>query len=271
MTGIASLVNGTETDALSVYDRGLHYGDGVFETIAIRQGHLRHWDRHMQRLRDGARRLGFDPLPDIALIAAEAERLAEPHERAVLKIIVTRGVADRGYAPPVPTRPNRVLVVSPWPTHNPDYRSGGVTVRVCTTRLGRNSQLAGIKHLNRLEQVMARGEWGAEFAEGLMLDDRDRIIEGTMSNLFCVHGAVLVTPALLDCGVAGVMREVVMELAQAQGHTVREQEITRDTLATADEVFLTNSLIGIWPVKQIDDQSYDIGKITRALQTAVSD
>jgi 4-amino-4-deoxychorismate lyase len=144
-----------------------------------------------------------------------------------------------------------------------------VAVRACRTRLGRNPRLAGIKHLNRLEQVLARSEQDpAECAEGLMLDDEDRVIEGIMSNLFMRRGRLLTTPDLSACGVAGIMRELVLEAAaELEGLEPRVGAVGIHDLASADECFLTNSLIGIWPIRHLEGQALGVGPVSHELQT----
>jgi 4-amino-4-deoxychorismate lyase len=195
----------------------------------------------------------------------------------VLKLLLTRGSGGRGYAPPPAPTPTRVLAVYPWPAHLCDNADKGVRVRVCCTRLGGSPALAGIKHLNRLEQVLARAEWSDEYADGLMLDAQGDVIEGTMSNVLAVLDGRLVTPDVSRCGVAGVMRGLIMERAR----DILPTAVTRVSLADlvrATEVFLANSIIGIWPVTQLDTEdipgggrTYARGPITRQLQQRIAD
>lgn len=256
------LVNGRAIDRIEVGDRGLQYGDGLFETLAVRDGRPCHWVRHEQRLRLGCQRLGLD-MPDPELLRDEAARLCAGRERAVLKVIVTRGAGGRGYRPPVPASPTRILTLHPFPEYPRTYYTDGVTVRWCTTRLGSNPQLAGIKHLNRLEQVLARAEWDdGQCAEGLMLDRQGRVVCGTMSNVFWVHDGILATPPLDECGVAGVTRARILEAAERLGVQAALEALAPETLLEADEVFLCNSVIGIWPVSRIDARSWARGPLT---------
>jgi len=158
----------------------------------------------------------------------------------------------------------------PWPDYPEEYRKLGVPVRWCETRLARQPRLAGIKHLNRLEQVLARAEWRDEFAEGLMCDTEGQVIEGTMSNLFLVQKGTLVTPDLSQSGVAGVMRAEVLEQADRLGIPHVLQPVSVGMVEQAEELFLTNSLIGIWPVARLEAQHYAVaGKITQTLQAAL--
>lgn len=273
---LACLVNGIDTDVVSSRDRGLHYGDGLFETIAVADGEPLLWDRHLKRLSDGAARLAIS-LPAADTLNAEAQRLCAGHRRAVLKVIITRGAGGRGYAPVPQAEPTRVLSLFPWPDYPRKYGEQGVAVRICRTRLGRNPALAGIKHLNRLEQVLARSELSDAHVEGLMLDGDDRVIEGTMSNLFAVIDGALTTPELSGCGIAGIMRELIIEQARDILGGCRIQHLTLNEIIRASEIFLSNSLIGIWPVCRIDGsfahgdtRHYPAGPITRQLRARIA-
>ncbi len=246
------LVNGEITADISVHDRGLQYGHGLFETIAIKDGELKYWDQHMARLIDGCARLLIKS-PDISLLLKEALVLmADVEGKAVLKIIYTSGGEGRGYKSPEKMTPNRILSCSDWPNYPEENFQSGVTVRLCETRLGINSSLAGIKHLNRLEQVLARSEWSdPDIAEGLMLDQQGLLKEATMSNVFFVKDNTLCTPDLTQSGVAGIMRKVVLDQAENLAIRTYIDDFTPADIFQADEVFLTNSLIEIWPIKKI--------------------
>lgn len=264
------LVNGAERDVVGIDDRGLRYGDGLFETIAVRTGEPRHWDRHWSRLQHGALRLAI-PVPPT--IEDEARRVCAGASQAVLRIILTRGSGGQGYAADDSVPPNRLVSLLPWRERPSEWARDGVAVRLCRARLARNPLLAGLKHLNRLEQVLARAEWHDEFAEGLMRNEEGDVIEGTMSNVFLVRNSELVTPELTQCGVEGVMRSLVLEAARRLGFPVQIRRVTADELIHADEIFLTNSLIDIWPVRTLDRQvegqdtkQYAVGSVTRALQ-----
>lgn len=263
-SGMACLLNGEARDSLSIHDRGLHYGDGLFETLAVINGELPLWDAHMSRLERDARRLSIQA-PAAELLHGEARRLCQGVSRGVLKIIITRG-EGHGYRIPQAGAVNRILCRYPWPRWPSAYADHGVTVRVCELRLGSNPRLAGIKHLNRLEQVLARSEWrDADIAEGLLLDHAGHVIEGTQSNVFIVRGERLLTPCLDRCGVAGVMRALIMRQARALEIPCAESELSLADLLEADEVFLCNSLIGIWPVRAIGEVSYPRREVTLRL------
>lgn len=262
------LVNGEPDDRISVLDRGFQYGDGVFETIAVRAGQPLLWERHVTRLGIGCERLGI-PSPDKRLLREEAIRLCMNSERAVLKLMLTRGSSGRGYAPPASPQSTRALVLGDWPQYPAACPDQGVAVRLCEQRLSLNARLAGIKHLNRLEQVLARAEWGDDYAEGLMLNLRDEIVDGTMSNVFAVIDDTLVTPEIVDAGVAGVMRAFVLERAARLGIRHRIRPLPLAELGGAREMFLTNSLIGVWPVGRLEKRVLAVGPVTQALQRAI--
>ena len=254
-------VDGSDRDTFDVRDRGLHYGDGVFETIAVHDGEPLRWGRHLTRLLKGCRRLRISE-PDAAILEGEARTLCAGHDQAVLKLIITRGVGTRGYASSIGVPPTRILGLYPWPNFPPHNDTRGVAVRVCSTRLGINPSLAGIKHLNRLENVTARMEWKDKtFEEGLMLDVEEFVIEATAANLFLVAGERLLTPRLDRCGVAGIMRELIVEAASAMGIPVSETRVTLADLDTADELFLSNTLIGIWPIRQVGQRRVSVGPL----------
>lgn len=262
-------VNGALADTVAVTDRGLQYGDGLFETIAVVDGAPCLWQAHMDRLQTGCSRLGI-PMPDSDLLLAEAREEIGQQLRCVLKVMVTRGQGGRGYRPPSEVVTHRILYTAPWPDYPATAAEQGVRVRVCKTRLGCNPSLAGIKHLNRLEQVLAQAEWDDPvIAEGLMLDHEARVIEGTMSNLFVLQDGRLLTPDLSCCGTAGVMRGLVMDLASSLGMPVTVVDMRLELLWEADAIFLSNSLIGIWPVRQLEDRAYDPAAIPPTLREAI--
>jgi len=243
------LVNGVESSAISVDDRGLQYGDGLFETMSAQDGRVRHFERHMERLAEGGRRLGL-PVPDPNLVAAECERALVGLGAGSVKLMVTRGPGPRSYRPPADPAVTRIVVSSaPKPRNDPEE---GIVVRLCDTPLGLNPRLAGIKHLNRLEQVLACAEWDdPAIAEGLMSSVDGRIVCATAANVFLVREGRLLTPAIRDCGVAGVMRGVVLAAAREAGIDNEILDVRLVDFSAADEVFLTNAITGVRPVGEI--------------------
>ncbi|MFW5724627.1 MAG: aminodeoxychorismate lyase [Halochromatium sp.] len=267
------LVNGEARADLDVWDRGLAYGDGLFETIAIRAGRPCCWPAHLDRLALGAVRLGL-PVPSPACLKREVTRLVAGVERGILKIIVTRGPSARGYRPPPEPKPTRILMLDEQPLSALGADTDGLAagdraarVRLCRTRLGINPQLAGLKHLNRLEQVLARSEWtDGRVDEGLMLDAEGMLVCGTMTNLFLVDAdGVLHTPLIDRCGVAGTARARVLEDAREAGLEVRERRLTLTDLVRARGAFLTNAVIGLWPMRAFEERAFELSRLPWAL------
>jgi 4-amino-4-deoxychorismate lyase len=267
--GDLTLIDGAPSTTVPAIDRGLQYGDGLFETIAVVAGAPCLWNRHLARLRAGCARLAIPPPAEEQLVE-DVRRLTRGVDRAVLKLIVTRGDGGRGYRPPAAPRPRRIVGLSPWPDHPGAWASAGVRVRYCATRLGHQPRLAGLKHLNRLEQVLARAEWDEpDIAEGLMLDLEGRVVEGTQANLFVWRDGRLLTPALDQCGVAGVVRGLTIDTARRLGIAVVEAGVTPGDLAQADAVFLTSSLAGLWPVRELAGRPLDPERLPRELRVGV--
>lgn len=233
-------------------DRGAAYGDGLFETILLRDGHPLLWDEHLARLARGCHVLGI-PMPaehDLARPLAQAGSGLE-----VLKLILTRGSGGRGYRPPAAPEARLRWQLAPF-TPAESYWRGGVRIRHCRLRLAGQPVLAGIKHLNRLENVLARSEWGDDaIAEGVLSDESGRLVEATAMNLFWLRVGRLETPSLARCGVAGTLREALISRGEIQ-----EVEAGEEALAQADAVWLGNSVQGVWPVVRLDDAT---GRVRR--------
>jgi 4-amino-4-deoxychorismate lyase len=260
------LINGDYKNQINTSDRGLNYGDGLFETIAVIDGQPVFWHQHWIRLESGCHRLKL-PAPDPQLIKQEVQTLCQSAESAVLKIIITRGSGGRGYRQPETLSPTRILSLHPWPDYPKSYQDQGIVARFCDTRLGLNPSLAGIKHLNRLEQVMARAEWNdTAIQEGIMLDCNDHVIEGTMTNLFYVKNGKLHTSSIAQAGIAGIIRSIILNLSHDHKLAVLEHSFFKNELLAADELFFCNSIIGIWPVNQIANKHFEIGPVTRQIQ-----
>lgn len=266
------LINGQDKKTISVFDRGLQYGDGLFETMAVYKGIVRLWDMHWERLIKGCKQLSIS-YPDKEILEKEISTICanKIENLFVLKLIITRGEGQRGYRFTKEQNITRILSTHLWPDYPEIYQLEGVVVRYCDTTISENSKLAGIKHLNRLEQVLARNEWDTnEYQEGLMLTAQGHVIDGTMSNIFAIKDNMIFTPELSLCGVSGVMRNTIIKIAKEIGYSVYEKTFTKVELEQADELFLTNSLFGVWPVKVIANTRFTkVGTITRQLQNEV--
>ncbi len=261
-----TLINGKTANEISFLDRGLHYGDGLFETIAVQNQTLLCWDEHLNRLEQGCTRLNI-PFTNKTLLKDEASSLIRSIERGVIKIIITRGQGGRGYALPTNPEPTSIVSLYPWPEYPEENSIQGINVRICNYRYAQNSALAGIKHLNRLEQVIARSEWtDSSITEGIVLNQEGNVIEGTMSNIFCIIDNVLCTPDLTECGVEGIIRNKIIELASDLDINLKVKKIPLQTLYDAEEIFLCNSVIGIWPIKMLEEKSFSIGKKTELIK-----
>ncbi|PMR79556.1 aminodeoxychorismate lyase [Halomonas urumqiensis] len=245
-------------------DRGAAYGDGLFETVLVRDGQPQLWLAHVERLARGCAVLGI-PVPE----RAELERLlaAAPPGLQVLKLVLTRGSGGRGYRPPLPPTPR---LRHQWLPFAPDTRNWveGVRVRLCHLRLGSQPLLAGLKHLNRLENVMARAEWSDDaIAEGLLTDSDDRLVEATAMNLFWQRDGRLQTPWLGRCGVAGTLRDTLIERLG-----IDEVDVSVNELRKASAVWVGNSVQGIWPVRDLEDAegvalaNWSLNSVHRAFQ-----
>ena len=245
-------INGRQGTRLDARDRGLQYGDGVFETMRVRRGRIRFLEYHLERLDAGCSRLKI-AAPPIFALRRELARIAATRREGVLKLIVTRGSGRRGYRPTGRERCTRIVALHTLTQAVLGSAAAPARVRLCTTPLGLNPRLAGLKTLNRLESVLARSEWSdARIWEGLMQDTDGHIVCGTMSNLFLRRGSILMTPMLDRCGVAGVMRRWILETAGTLRLRAVERRIRWRDLSEADEVFMSNAVIGLKSVGVIE-------------------
>ncbi len=263
------VVNGALGGSIEPHDRGFTLGDGVFETMRITAGRIALRRRHFERLQRGCQALGFAAPAESALDADCGMAIGQASE-GVLRLSVTRGPGPRGYAPPREPRPTRVASFQPG---LPPARWDGLSLRWCDMRLACQPRLAEWKHLNRLEQVMARSEWDdPAIDEGVMCSVDDRVIECTSANLFWVRDGQVVTPSLHDCGVAGVMRAHVMERARALDWEVVVRDAAAHEASRADEVFITSAVRGVAPVRELGTTRFDPpGPVTRVLMNDVVD
>lgn len=245
-------VGDRRVEAVAADDRGLAYGDGLFETLRTHRGQAPWWDAHWARLERGAQRLRL-PLPDRDVVRRQADAMLKEVDAGVLKLILTRGSGGRGYAPDDTAEPTWILSTHPLP---PALRKG-LTLRWCDTRLSLQPILAGLKHCNRLEQVLARAEWndaaasGRDADEGLMLDTEDQVVCATAANLFALIDGRWTTPRVDRCGVAGVCRAWALADLQAD-----ESSLSRQQIESADAIFLCNAVRGILPVARLGERAW---------------
>lgn len=250
------LINGSFEHSIEPLDRGFSYGDGVFRTLKVENGQPCHWALHYQKLVADCTRLGI-VCPASELLMSDIATLFTEETLAVAKIIITRGESERGYAIPAVSTPTRVVVKSKLPFYEDAWYADGVSLHVCETRLSVQPKLAGIKHLNRLENVLARSEWQDDMLfEGLLLNANDDVIECTASNIFARFGDELITPELSICGVAGVTRQRIMSMAKSFNLVAKENTIPFAHLLKADEVLICNTLYGAFQVTRIQQKTW---------------
>lgn len=264
------LVNGRYETGVTPFDRGFAYGDGVFRTLSIHQGQLVSGRRHFRRLQTDCNALGI-VCPSEDALRGDIAKLVGDGEDCVIKIVVTRGESERGYAVPPLAQPTRVVIKAALPVYPESHYSDGVALFLCAMRLAHQPRLAGIKHLNRLENVLARMEWvDGQVADGLLLDLNENVIECTMSNLFIRQGDHLITPDLSRCGVAGVTRERVLDLAPSLGYQAETRSFGLSELMDADEVVICNSLYGVWQVRRLANHAWPLGILAPKLREQLS-
>ncbi len=246
----------------------MRYGDGLFETMAVRQGKILLETYHLERLRKGCKRLGI-AAPEALTLKKELAQAVRDQSQAILNLVLTRGSVGFDGRPALEARTTRIVSLEPWPEYPTQWMETGIHVRICDARANRNPRLAGLKHLSRLDHVLARLEWtdADNTQEGLMLDEEGSVIGGTMTNVFAwlSHG-VLATPAVQVAGVAGVMRRYLLERAEKADIQLRVATISLAELMRAEEIFLCNSVIGVWPVAAVGAWKFKIGPMTRQAQ-----
>lgn len=264
------LINGIEGSAIDPCDRGFCYGDGVFRTFPVRGGRALHWQRQYEKLAADGVALHLQ-CPTAELLFHDVQKLIAAKGDGVIRITLTRGAAARGYAIPANAKTTRVVGWS-LPGSVTKAHMNGIRARWCNLRLAIQPALAGIKHLNRLENVLARSEWNDEaIAEGLMLDANGHVISGTMSNLFIERDGRLLTPALDGCGVAGVTRALILEGARADCVDSQIGKLEVNDVRAADALFLVNSVVGVWQVAALDDLRWKASPLAERLRYWIAD
>ncbi len=266
---VNSLINGIASDYLNINDRSIHYGDGLFETILCDNNKLYYWQQHFQRLQASAQQLKIT-CPQQQVLLDDIAKLLDSNESksksaCAIKIIISRGAGERGYKFSKNTTTNRFVLLSDLePDHSSllSHQLLSGELFICKQQVSINENLAGLKHLNRLENVMARSEWDASYIDGLMLNANRHVIEGTMSNLFAVREGQLFTPGLKLSGVNGIMREMIIDLASKSNIKTSITDLTIDDLNAMDELFISNSLIGMKAVTKLGDSLYEDQQVT---------
>ncbi len=274
------MINGIASDYLTINDRSIHYGDGLFETILCYNNKLYYWSQHFQRLQTSAEKLKIACpqeqllLDDIAKLLDKNKSGSNSEAACAIKIIVSRGAGERGYQFSKNTTASRIALLSAVEAGHSSLLSNQLLsgeLFICKQQVSINENLAGIKHLNRLENVLARNEWNDKakknIIDGLMLNANQHVIEGTMSNLFAIKDKQLFTPCLSLSGINGVMRGVIIELAGKSDIKTSAITLTLDDLSSMDELFISNSLIAMKAVTKLGDSIYKDQAVTNMIFT----
>jgi len=249
-------INGKPESELPADDRATQFGDGCFTTARIVDGQIHFLPAHLQRLRDACQRLMI-PFTEWSALEQEMQSCASGHAQAVLKVLLSRGSGGRGYSGSACVNPTRVLSISAWPAHYPRWRGEGITLTLSPVRLGRNPLLAGIKHLNRLEQVLIRAHFEQTDAdEALVLDSDGWLTECCAANMFWRKGGEVFTPRVDQAGVNGIMRQHCIRLLTTSDFTLQEVNVPETALAQADEVIICNALMPVVPVRAYGEQCW---------------
>ena len=278
MNDFVSLINGKFSDKISVLDRGLSYGDGFFETmrwVSKKQKNkkffgVEYWDRHMKRIikTSGALDLSIPPIQVFLQYKDKLikKALSKGFKNGVLKIIITRGIGQRGYRYEKNIKPTIVFLA--FRSQKSYSKKTHFFARFCQTNITTNKILSGWKHLNRLDSVLSRSEWdNPETYEGILVDKKKNIIEGTMSNVFFVKNDILYTPKIYDCGINGIMREVIIEKAKNFYNSIKIVDIKTSDVTKFSEMFVCNSLINLVSINQLENKKFSISKRTEKLST----
>ncbi|MGL4860002.1 MAG: aminodeoxychorismate lyase [Enterobacteriaceae bacterium] len=249
-------VNGQPAERLPLTDRSIHYGDGCFTTARVLAGSVLLLEQHLQRLQNNAAALYISDIP-WPLLREEIAQVARQAGEGVVKVILTRGSSGRGYAIDPTTVPNRIISVASYPQYYPLWREQGISLQLSPVRLGINPHLAGIKHLNRLEQVLIRHSLSEDVQDAVVMDSEGMLVECCAANLFWRKQETIYTPLLDRAGVKGIMRQHIINQLSQLSLPVQEVRAPVDVLASADEVWICNSLMPLLPVRQIATWRYD--------------
>ncbi|MGL5289563.1 MAG: aminodeoxychorismate lyase [Aeromonas sp.] len=260
------LINGMTSRTVSVDDRGLRYGDGHFTTMHVKEGRVRLWPAHLARLQRANHRLGLTD-PNWFELHKELKGAIAHEDQCVAKVILTRGEGGRGYDGSDCYHPTRIITLAPFPCDYVRWQQEGIKVVVCQQRIGDSPMLAGLKTLNRLEQVLLKQELVSRHAiEGIVLNSRGFVTEAVSANLFWRRGQCVFTPDLSLGGVDGIMRQQIIAMLKQMSIELRVVAAPLGSLLQADEVWLTNTLMGVVPVNSIENIVYPTAKLSRLLQ-----
>ncbi|SIN80604.1 aminodeoxychorismate lyase [Salinivibrio sp. ES.052] len=261
-------VNGQPCHEFATADRGLQFGDGCFTTGHVYRGVLLDRDAHILRLQDTCQRLAIEQVDWTGLAQTLEQACWHSTSEQALKVIITRGQGGRGYSPQGCISPTVIVSLHPFPTHYREWQQEGVKLATTPIQLGASPLLAGLKHLNRLEQVLLKRSLIDTSADDLVVTDVfGHLVETTASNLFWRSGHVVYTPSLDNAGVAGLMREKIMAVIDGlPDYQCQTVSLGESALWQAEEVFISNTLMKVVPVNAINQTDYHTHTLTQVLQ-----
>jgi len=266
---IGCWLNGEPATHIDANDRGLSYGDGLFTTILVRDGKCCLIERHIDRLVQGCVRLKINNV-DIESIECQIFTLATSLTSGIIKVVITRGIGARGYSSVGCDSPSVIVTTSTLPRHYQNLRNSGISAGISSIPLGINPITAGLKHLNRLEQVLVRQEIDRHsWDDAIVLDCQGFVVESNLANVFWLKGGRLFTPSLELSGVCGVMREHVIAQCKNSGYDIEIGRFPLDELLKADEIFITNSLMELVPVVMVAQHNFPIGQHIKQISALI--
>jgi 4-amino-4-deoxychorismate lyase len=263
------LINGLKNKGLNPFDRGLMFGDGVFRTFKVIDGKPQHWLLHFRVLKNNCKVLRILP-PLSSILLGDIKKLFPDKGTYVAKIIITRGESDRGYSLPKKIKPNRILLKSKHTPVKKEIFTKGVAIKLCNIRSNFFNKMGSSKHLNRLENVMAKIELTSSFFDGLLLDEQGFAIECASHNIYLRMGKTILTPLLKDKGVVGVSQDIILNFAKKQNYKIKSCNIRLDKIIKSDEFFISNSINGVIPVKSFSGKQWKDFSFTNEFNSKAS-
>ncbi len=261
------LINGAKQSKISIFNRNSQFGDGLFETCLVENKKILFWINHFARLNRGCKQLKISKVDELVWLSDVKKALSLcSYDRCVVKLILSRGESQRGYGFKDDIKPVRAVIISELQKAT---LNNSFSLEYCQSGYDSNPKLAGIKHCNRLEQVLARSDLKSD--EGIMMDENRNVISVTQGNIYAIHGNTLITPKLDKCGVEGTRRAVILDLAKLLGIKVKVEALSIEKLDQADEVFISNSIIGIQSISQIGEISFGESPITKKIKDAFTE
>jgi len=261
------LINGAKQSKISIFNRNMQFGDGLFETCLVENKKALFWTNHLTRLNRGCEQLEIGKIDESTWLSDIKKALSLcSYDRCVVKLILSRGESLRGYGFKDAIKPVRAVIVSEL---QKVILNHSFSLEYCQSGYDSNPKLAGIKHCNRLEQVLARA--GLKSDEGIMLDENHNVISVTQGNIYAIHGNTLITPKLDKCGVEGTRRAVILDLTKLLGIKVKVDTLSVKELGQADEVFISNSIIGIQSISEIGNIGFGANPITKKIKDAYTE